>query len=324
MNQTLPELILCGSIAIDRIMNFNGKFAEIIQPDKLHVLSLSVLLEQLVDTPGGIAANIAYSLGLLGESPVLLGSVGKSDQKYIQSLADLGINTTNVHFSSLPTASFNVITDQDDNQVGGFYPGAMNDADELDLTSWEGSDAVVVISAHDPSAMRRQVEQGKEHGLRLVYDVGQQVSNLPSADLQAGVDSAEVVIMNDYELGVLCKKINTTSDELAKKVPILITNFGGKGSRIEGAEVAVAIQIQAAKPSSVADPTGAGDAFRAGFLYGYLRQWNLETCGQLGAVTGSFAVEKHGTQAHSFTLSAVAQRYKDNFKQVLPLHHDSK
>src|SRR5665213_519096 len=153
-----PQIVVCGSVAVDRIMNFSGRYRDLIKPDKLHVLSLSVLLDKLEDTRGGIGANIAASLAQLGEKPVLLGSVGADAKPYVEDLNNLGIDTSHIHFSQLPTASFNVITDGDDSQVGGFYQGAMSDADSLSFKPWQGEDIVAVIAAHNPEAMNRQVK----------------------------------------------------------------------------------------------------------------------------------------------------------------------
>ncbi len=182
----LPKIIVCGSIAIDRIMNFSGRYRDLIKPDKLHVISLSTLLDKLEDTRGGIGANIASNLALLGEQPVLLGSVGADARNYVTSLAELGVDTSYIYFSQLPTASFNVITDSEDSQVGGFYPGAMADSRSLSFKPWQGKNVVVMISAHDPAAMNRQVKECQLYKLRLVYDPGQQVSS-DSTDLQAGL-----------------------------------------------------------------------------------------------------------------------------------------
>jgi adenosine kinase len=312
-----PQIIICGSIAIDRIMNFSGRYRDLIKPEKLHVLSLSTLLDKLEDSPGGIGANIASNLAYLGEHPVLLGAVGVEARDYINKLAGLGIDTSHVHFSHLPTASFNVITDSEDSQVGGFYPGAMSDSASLDFKFLESRDDLVVIAAHDPTAMNRQVKECKKRGLRLVYDPGQQVaSDLP--DLKAGVEAAEVLIVNDYELSVLCDKIGMTPADLKKRIPVMITTFGKEGSIIEGSAISTPLPIGIAKPDKVIDPTGAGDAYRAGFLYGYARQWDLRKCGQLGAVIASFIVEHHGTQ-REFSTAAVMKRYQDNFKEEIEL-----
>ncbi len=312
-----PQLIVCGSIAIDRIMNFSGRYRDLIKPDKLHALSLSTLLDKLEDSPGGIGANIAAGLALLGEKPVLLGSVGQDAKEYIKQLGELGIDTSHIHFSDLPTASFNVITDSEDSQVGGFYQGAMSDSESLSLKPWQGQEVLVVISAHNPEAMNRQVRECRQYGLRLIYDPGQQVAD-PATNLAAGVAAAAVLIVNDYELGLLCQKLDTSPDKLKTQVPILITTLGRDGSVIEGKDISSPLQVGIAKPRQVVDPTGAGDGYRAGFLYGYLRQWDLRKSGQLGAVVASFIVEQHGTQVH-FTKQDIINRYRENFNEEIEL-----
>lgn len=312
------QLIVSGSIALDRIMNFSGHYKDLIHPDKLHVLSVSVLLDNLEQTEGGTGANIAYHAASLGDSPILLGCLGRDARDYLEKLQAAGINTGYVHVSDLPTASFNGLTDADNNQVGGFYPGAMTDAASLTLERWSGQDVLVTIAAHDPAAMRTQAAQCQELGMRMLYDPGQQVSNLEGDDLKAGVAAAEIVIVNDYELGALAKKIGTAAEELKANTPLLITTLGEQGSVIEGNRVPEPITIAAAKPSQVVDPTGAGDAYRAGFLYGYLRQWDLRVCGQLGATLASFIIEQHGTQ-HTIPKPLIMQRYNDNFKEEIKI-----
>jgi adenosine kinase len=313
-----PVLILCGSIALDRIMNFSGSYKDLIRPDKLHVLSVSVLLDTLEETRGGVAANIAHNIALLGEQPVLLGSVGPDAAGYVKDLLNQGIDTTSIHISKMPTASFNVMTDRDDNQVGGFYPGAMADSNSLSLKPWAGQNVLVCVSAHDPAGMRAQVAECQEYNLPLFYDPGQQVSNSPAPDLRAGIDAAEILIVNDYELSVLCEKIATTPEKIKAKIPLVITTFGKDGSVIEGARANGPLKIPAAKPAALTDPTGAGDAYRAGFLYGYLRQWPLRNCGQLGAVTASFVIEHHGTQVQ-LSKAAIVKRYHQTFNEEITL-----
>jgi adenosine kinase len=313
-----PKLIICGSIALDRIMNFSGKYRDLIKPDKLHVLSLSVLLDKLEETPGGVAANIAYGLAQLGDRPIILGSVGPDAADYMNKLSAAGIDTGSVHVSKLPTASFNVMTDSDDNQVGGFYPGAMADAESLTLVPWAGQDVLVCVSAHDPGSMRSQVAECNRHGLRLIYDPGQQVSNSPAVSLKAGVDAAEVLIINDYELSVLCDKSGMSAEEIKAKVPVVITTLGKDGSLIDGAKAGGPHGIPACRPGKLVDPTGAGDGYRAGFLYGYLRQWQLPKCGRLGSVIASFAIERHGTQTE-LSKEAVIARYRQAFNEEITL-----
>jgi adenosine kinase len=311
-------LLISGSIAIDRIMNFNGRYSDYIHPKKLDSLSVSVFLDGLQDTYGGVGANIAYSLALLGEEPVLIGSVGKDALLYMERLAHDGVNITHVHESIIATASFNVITDGDQNQISGFYPGAMFDSDTLTFAPWKDQNPIVVVAPHDPKAMRRQVEECKKWGLRLCYDIGQQVSNSAGTDMLVGVQTAEILILNDYELTVLSEKIGLSIDKIKQTVPVVITTLGKDGSIVEGAKVPEPIRVGTAKPRQVADPTGAGDAYRSGFLYGYARDWPLLASAQLGAVCAAYAVETMGTQSHAFTVQQVTKRYREAFNEALP------
>lgn len=312
-----PQLVICGSVAIDRIMNFSGRYRDLIKPEKLHALSLSTLLDKLEDSRGGVGANIAANLAVLSDQPVLLASVGNDAKDYIADLEKLGIDVSKMHFSDLPTASFNVITDSEDSQVGGFFQGAMSDSDSLSLEPFRGEDMVVMVAANNPEAMNREVSQCQEFKMRLLYDPGQQVSD-SRVDLAAGVEVAEALFLNDYELGLLQQRINATPEEIKQRVPIIITTLGRDGSIIEGSSVDKPIHVGIAQPETIADPTGAGDAYRAGFLYGYLRQWELTKCGQLGATLASFIVERRGTQPW-FKKADVIKRYKENFNGEIQL-----
>lgn len=311
--------MLVGSVSIDRIMNFRGKYRDLIAPEKLHVISVSILIDSLVHTRGGVAANIAYGLSLLGDTSVLLASVGTDGQEYIHTLASKGIDTSHIQMSDLPTSTFTVMTDIEDNQVGGFYPGAMSDSAGLSLETWKGTDTIVVVSAYDPSAMQRLVQETRRYNLRLVYDIGQQVSNVPEKDLIEGIEAADVLILNDYELGVLAKRSGRTESEIKRTVPLVVTTLGAKGSIIEGSRIAQTVTVNTVSGITVLDPTGAGDAFRSGFLYGYRRSWDPVLCAQLGSVTASYALEKHGTQEHVFTVDQLKKRYYSTYGGQLPI-----
>lgn len=296
-------------------MNYPGRYEDSIKPDKLHVLSLSVLIDRLEHTRGGVAANIAYNLSLLGESPSLLTSVGPDGLDYLQSLTHRGIDTSYVHQSPLPTSTFTVLTDANDCQVGGFYPGAMSDHQPLSLKPWQHTDAIVVVSPFDPDCMDRIVQESAKYKLRLVYDIGQQVSNVNKKDLLTGIRSAELIIVNDYELSVLAERSGLSVNQIKKQVPLVVTTLGSAGSLIEGNKVNKPISIKAVQAKSVVDPTGAGDAYRAGFLYGYRRGWSSRTCGQLGSLLGSYAVQFPGTQKHVFQLQDIIKQYRQRFKE---------
>ncbi|MCA9327164.1 carbohydrate kinase family protein, partial [Candidatus Saccharibacteria bacterium] len=225
-------VVIAGSIAIDRIMSFDGSYSDHLNPEKLDAVSVSIFIDHLTYNNGGVGANIAYNVALLGDEPYLVGSVGPDGIEYLEWLAKHGVNITHVHESKLPTATFSVITDKDQNQIGGFYPGAMFDTGTLTLSDWYKSNPVVVVAPHDPKSMKKQVEECIKHNLSLVYDIGQQVSNTPDENLRHGVDAAEILILNEYELSVLAKKIGRTVEDISEKTPIVVTTFVPNGSTI--------------------------------------------------------------------------------------------
>ncbi len=313
------NIVLSGSMAIDQIMVFDGLFANLIKPEKLHVLSVSPVVNKLRLTYGGVAGNMAYSLSLLGETPILLASVGRNARSYVKSLARKGVDTSLVHFSSKLTACFSVLTDKNDCQVGGFYPGAMSDADSLSVARFKDSESLIVVSSHDPQAMVRQVKECQQFQLRLFFDVGQQLWNISPGDLQLGIAAAELLIVNDYEMAALVEKVGWSESQIASQVNNCVITLGQQGSRFKiksGWQTVPAVKL-----TEVVDPTGAGDAFRAGFLYGYVRNWSIEKSAQLGSVVASFAVEKLGTQEHRFTRKQIEKRYFDTYHQVLNWDH---
>ncbi|MBP9703062.1 carbohydrate kinase family protein [Candidatus Woesebacteria bacterium] len=317
--QKPKKVVLSGSISLDRIMNFGGSYADLIKPDKIHVLSLSVLIDNLTHSRGGVATNIAYNLALLGDHPIVLGSVGKDALDYISDLKKIGVNTEHIHQSNLPTATFTVLTDKNNNQVGGFYPGAMSDAKDLSLKTWSNTNTLAVVSANDPSLMARLVTEAREYSLELIYDPSQQVSNCTGDDLKAGVMAARILMVNDYELSVLCTKSGMTEEEVKKLVPIVITTLGKDGSELSGKGLSKPIHVPAISGIKPVDPTGAGDAYRGGFIYGYSRGWDLETCMQLGSVMASFTIELAGTQTHHPDKHEINTRYKNTFNKNLNL-----
>ncbi len=319
---TKSKIVICGSIAMDRIMRFPAKYADVIDPNKLDVISVSVLVDSLTQAKGGVGANIAHNLAILGEEPLLMGSIGKDGQSYVAELAAMGVNTTNVHVSEdLATATFTVLNDTEDNQIGGFYPGAMSDAASLSFSQFASQDVLLCLSPHDPLAMQRQVEEAKANNLRLMYDPGQQINNpSPTApqELKAGIEAAEILMANDYEFSALCNKTGLSHEQINQMVSLVIVTKGDKGSVLSGKLLDKPLEVGIVKPAKVVDPTGAGDSYRAGFLYGYLRQWELLKCARLGATTASFTVEAFGPQV-KFTKEDVIKRYKQTFNEEVEL-----
>jgi len=306
MNTT--QLVISGSIATDRIFSFDGLFSDKIDTDKLDVLSVSVLMDSYVIVNGGTGANIAFNAAQLGLKPNLLVSIGEDGQAYIDKLQSQGVNTDSANISSTPTATFTVLSDKSGSQVAGFYPGAMSDAESLSLAPWQDTDTLVCVSAHDPAAMKRQVAECSEYNLRLLYDPGQQVTNSPAEDLTEGCKAAEIIIVNEYELGILAKRTNLSEEELKNMPKTFITTKGSKGSVIEGRDHPEPITVAIAKPDKVVDPTGAGDAYRAGLMYGIVNGWDMQKSAQLGAVIGSFNVEISG-QTANYTAASVKERF---------------
>lgn len=313
------KAVLSGSIAIDQIMSFEGEFADLIQPDKLHVLSISPLVQKMTRTEGGIAGNIAYSLALLGEKPVLLASAGSDASNYLLKLEKLGIDLSHMHLSSLPTATFSVLTDSNDCQVGGFYPGAMGDASSLGLEAFANEDILMVVSAHDPKQMAKQVSECQKFNKKLLYDPGQQSLILDKKDLQRAIDTAEILIVNDYEMGLLCQKLEISQEEIIHKLPLCIITLGKEGAffyqRLDNYQKHL---VKAVLLKEVLDPTGAGDAFRAGFIYAYLHDWSTKNAVQLANIVASFATEQYGTQNHHLKWPIIKQRYKETYDEKCP------
>jgi len=309
------EILVTGSLAFDQIMDFPGKFQDHILPDKLHMINLSFLVEDLRLRKGGCAANIAYSLSLLGERSRIVAAAGNDFQAYAEYLSELGIDTSGIRtFDDLQTACCFITTDQADNQITGFHLGAMGRASELSIKEAvaDRPAAFAIVAPDDPAAMVRHCREAKEAGVPLLFDPSFQVIALDGEALRASADGAEVVLVNDYEFEVFKDKTGLTERELLGLARVWAVTLGERGSRLlvrgEGR-----IEVPAAKARAVVDPTGAGDAFRAGFLAGLVRGLELGVCARLGSVAAVYAVEERGTQEHRYTQEEFAERYRASF-----------
>lgn len=308
-------ITVTGSLAFDHIMDYPGLFADHIMPDKIHKINLSFLVNTLKKQPGGTAGNIAYSLALLKNPVTILGIAGPDFSEYGQFLQTAGVDTSQIKISKDSTSTCYIMTDKADNQITAFYPGAMNEAPSLSLSNIKTD--LVVISPNNPEAMVKFVRECQDKNIKYMLDPGMQLPSLSSEDLKNMVQEADILIGNDYEMELLSAKCKVKSEKLLEQVKILITTLGDRGSIIQTNEKTYT--MPAAKPLSVVDPTGAGDAYRAGFLTGFLKGLNLQTCGQIGSVAACYTIEKYGTTNHTFTVEQFAERYKENFGEDLKL-----
>ena len=309
-------VVVTGTLGFDYIMDFPGKFADRIMPDKIHKISLSFLADTLKKQFGGTAGNIAYTLKLLGIEPKVVASAGNDFEPYKKFLLKHGIDVFGILIrKDVSTSSYFVITDKDDNQIGSFYLGASKYAKNLSVVSKNIKPDFVVLAPAEPKAMKKYVLECRKHKLPYLYDPAFQIGAFTAEDLLKGIIGAKILIGNDYEISLIEKKLKINHSKLLKLCPVVITTLGAKGSIIE--TPGKKISILPAKPKKVVDPTGAGDAYRGGFLAGYLRGLDLKICGQMGAVAAAYTVEKYGTVTHSFSFKDFKKRYKQEFREAI-------
>jgi adenosine kinase len=319
-------VLLSGSIATDHLMHFPGRFAEQLLADQLHQVSLSFLVDDLVVRRGGVAANIAYGMGQLGERPVLVGAVGRDFGDYRAWLERNGVDCDSVYISdSHHTARFVCTTDEDMCQIASFYAGAMSEARNIELcpaVERTGAD-LVVISADDPQAMVRHSDEARQRGYRFAADPSQQIARMSGDDLRCLVEGAELLFTNDYEKSLLESKTGWSDADVLARVQVQVTTHGKNGADIQGKGVEK-VRVPVAKERAKVDPTGVGDGFRAGLLTG--RTWGLswERSAQVGSLLATLVLETVGTQEyvvkpHEFA-DRLAESYGDDAAaEVLPL-----
>lgn len=306
------RVVLTGSIAYDYLMTFPGRFADHILPERLERLSLSFLVDSLVRRRGGIAANIAYTLALLGERPAVMGTVGEDFEDYRAWLEAQGVDTRPIRVvPGLYTASFFVNTDRTNAQIASFYAGAMAHAGELRLGDLPERPELVVISADDPQAMQAHADEARALGIPFFYDPSQQVVRLDGAALRQGIEGAAGLFVNDYEFELIEHKTGLDRAAAAGLAEILVITRGAEGAElVRGGEH---VRVPAVDPGRIDDPTGVGDAFRGGFIKGHLHGLSLERCGQMGALAAAYCLEHSGTQGHRFDLPQFVARFRQHF-----------
>jgi adenosine kinase len=296
-----------GSIATDHLMTFDGRFAEQILPDQIASISLVFLASDLQVRRGGTGANIAFGMGVLGQRPLLVGSVGKDAADYLTWLADHGVDTSGVRVSeTLASPRFTVTTDNDQNQIGAFYPGAMAEAVEIELAPLGDVD-LVVVAPNDPGAMLRHTAECRARGVRFVADPSQTLSFLDGEAIRALCEGAEWLFTNEYESGLVREKTGWSDVDVLEVVGTRVTTHGAKGVVITR-KGEPELHVPVVPATEVAEPTGVGDAFRAGFLSATSWGLGLERSAQVGALLATHVVETVGTQEYSFTSASFLAR----------------
>ncbi len=318
------SVIVTGSISYDRIMDYPDRFKNHILPDKVHMLSVSFIIETLDERFGGTAGNIAHNLKLIGIEPWVVGAVGDDFERYARYFEGRGISTEWIkRIEHERTSVAHMITDLDDNQISAFYPGALKYATTIDIPKELAKQAAFfVVAPSSKGEMVKRCMEAKRYGISYLFDPGQQMTALSPEELSECVIAAALVIFNDYEWQLFQSKTGLALADLTARGIVVAVTEGHQGSTIHTRERAYRIGV--AKPAGVVDPTGAGDAYRAGVVAGFLNTWDWQVAGQAAATIASFAVERHGTQEHRPTQEALGERYRKNFKDENPFEHPLK
>lgn len=316
----MKNILVTGSLAFDYIMDFPGVFTDHINPASLHTINVSFLIHKLKKGFGGTAGNIAYTLSLLKTPPMILGAVGKDFAEYADFLSKNEIDIK--HIKTIEgefTSQAYVMTDKKDNQISAFYPGAMDYNHTLNIEQINPRPDLVLITPCGTKAFVNYVSECKKLGIPYLYDPSQQITALSDKEIIEGLTGAKIFINNDYEYEMIKKRLKFSDDDFLKHTEILIITKGEHGSLIK--TLKESIQVGRAVPQEVSDPTGAGDGYRAGFIAGFSKGFELKTCGQMGAVAAAYAIEQYGTQNHKFTTEEFTKRYLQTFEEVIQLQN---
>ncbi len=301
------NIIVSGSLAYDRIMNFPGYFDDHILPEKIHVLNVSFTVNSIVERLGGTAGNIAYALSLLGEKPIILATIGRDYHRYFEWLMKNNIAYDNITIIEQElTASAYITTDQADNQITGFNSGAMKYPSSFSFDEIKPEETIAIIAPGNLEDMMKYSVTCKTKGIDYIFDPGQSLPMWDSQDLIQCIEGSKIMISNDYELELVVSKTGLGKKTLLQRTSAIITTLGELGSCVCTPDCE--ISIPAVRPKKVVDPTGAGDAYRAGLIKGLIQCRDLEQSAKMGSVCASFAVECYGTQEYYFSLKEFEER----------------
>lgn len=303
--------LICGSLAYDTIMVFQDQFKNHILPDKVHILNVAFLVPRMRKEFGGVAGNIAYNLKLLGEEPVPMATVGQDFGPYHEHFVRCGIRLDQVKvIEDLYTAQAFITTDLDDNQITAFHPGAMMRSYENHVRDVEGI-TFGIVGPDGREAMLQNAAEFAERGIPFIFDPGQAMPLFSGDEFRAFIDKAQYVTVNDYESQLLQRNTGWTESQIAERVRAYIVTRGPKGSLIHTTKET--IEIPPAHERRVSDPTGCGDAYRAGLIYGLMRDMDFATVGRMASLMGALKVEHPGTQNQRFTFDEFAEQFRQQF-----------
>ncbi len=304
--------LICGSLAYDTIMSFHGRFSEAILPDQLHKVNVAFLVPGMRREFGGCAGNIAYNLRLLGGDPRIMATIGFDGDPYIDRLAELDISRRNIRtIKKSFTAQAFITTDLDNNQITAFHPGAMALSHENRVAEAGKEIKLAIVAPDGRDGMVQNAKDCAALGIPFIFDPGQGLPMFSGEELLEFIDLATYVAVNDYEAEMLMDRTGLTQREIAQRVAALIVTKGELGAEIYTGDVV--LDIPCVQEDEVVDPTGCGDAFRAGLMYGIINGLDLLTCGRLGSLMGSIKIAYQGGQNHKLTQAEIADRFKKAF-----------
>jgi adenosine kinase len=307
---------VAGSVGLDHLMTFSGKFTDSLVAGSLEKVSLSFLVDDLEVRRGGCAANICFGMAMLGINPILIAAVGKDWADYEAWLSRHGVDTSHVLISKeLFTAHFMVTTDTELNQIASFFPGAMSEARNIELDPIMDKTGVldlIVISPDDPEAMMRHSEVARARGIAFAADPSQQMARMSGDEIKKLISGATYLFMNEYELALAIQKTGWSDHEILEQVKYRIVTLGSEGARVESTD-GTFIKVGCAKEKAKIDPTGVGDSFRSGFVAGLAWGLSHERCAQLGSMIATYVIETTGTQEYRFTKDEFVTRFSDAY-----------
>jgi adenosine kinase len=307
---------VAGSVGLDHLMTFPGKFTDSLVAGSLEKVSLSFLVDGLEVRRGGCAANIVYGMGVLGLNPVLIAAVGKDWADYDAWLSRHGVDTSHVLISTTQfTAHFMVTTDTELNQIASFFPGAMSEARNIELApimEKTGRFDIVVISPDDPEAMLRHSEICRAEGIAFAADPSQQMARMSGDEIRQLITGAKYLFLNEYELALAMQKTGWSDAEILDLVEYRVVTLGSKGAKVES-KSGEFVQVGVPKEKAKIDPTGVGDSFRSGFIAGLAWGLSHERCAQLGSMIATYVIETTGTQEYRFTKAEFVARFADAY-----------